>query len=211
MAQILFLQLGRLPISEASTLSKSGRGTGGFGSTDNTTFTSEVVTLKPIKGRPPGTTFLGAQPSKATVRLNSPTGLSTQIIIDSGSNITLVSSKLLERMNPSPKPKEGQNIKINQVTGRSSTTQYVTLNIYFDIEPKPVTLKLEAYIVKDMNAPLILGNDFADQYSLSIIRDNGSTSLKLGDSGHTIPLDSSVDSAFLDVKALRAEAMATQH
>jgi len=62
-----------------------------------------------------------------------------------------------------------------------------------------------------MNAPLILGNDFADQYSLSIIRDNGSTSLKLGDSGHTIPLDSSVDSAFLDIKALRAEAMAAQH
>jgi len=211
MAQILFLQLGRLPISESSNLTESERGTRGFGSTDNNTFASEVITLEPIKGRPPGTTFLGAQPSKATVRLNSPTGLSTQIVVDSGSNITLVSSKLLERISPSPKPREGQNIKINQVTGQSSTTQYVTLNIYFDTEPKPVTLKLEAYIVKDMNAPLILGNDFADQYSLSIIRDNGSTSLKLGDSGHTIPLDSLVDSAYLDVKALRVEAMAAQH
>ena len=211
MAQILFLQLGQLPISESSALTKSEKGTGGFGSTDNDTFASEVITLEPIKGRPPGTTFLGAQPSKATVRLNSPTGPSTQIVIDSGSNITLVSSKLLEKMNPSPKSKEGQNIKINQVTGRSSTTQYVTLNIYFDTKPKSITLKLEAYIVKDMNAPLILGNDFADQYSLSIIRNNGATSLKLGDSGFTIPLDSSVDSAFLDVKALRAEAMAAQH
>jgi len=211
MAQILFLQLGQLSISESTTLSKSQRGNGGFGSTDSNSFTSEVIILEPVKGRPPGTTFLGAQPSKATVRLNSPTGLSTQIVIDSGSNITLVSSKLLEKMNPSPRPKEGQNIKINQVTGRSSTTQYVTLNVYFETKPRPVSLKLEAYIVKDMNAPLIFGNDFADQYSLSIIRDNGSTSLKLGDSGYTIPLDSSVDSAFLDVKALRAEAMAAQH
>jgi len=117
MAQILFLQLGRLPISESSTLTKSERGSGGFGSTDNNTFASEVITLEPVKGRPPGTTFLGAQPSKATVRLNLPTGPSTQIVIDSGSNITLVSSKLLEKMNPPPKPKEGQNIKINQVTG----------------------------------------------------------------------------------------------
>ena len=211
MAQILFLPLGQLSITESSTLSKSDRGTRGFGSTDSNTFASEVITLEPVKGRPPGTTFLGAQPSKAMVRLNSPTGLSTQIVIDSGSNITLVSSKLLEKMNPSPKPKEGQNIKINQVTGRSSTTQYVTLNIYFETKPKPVSLKLEAYIVKDMNAPLIFRNDFADQYSLSIIRDNSSTSLKLGDSGYTIPLDSSVDSAFLDVKALRAEAMMAQH
>jgi hypothetical protein len=62
-----------------------------------------------------------------------------------------------------------------------------------------------------MNAPLILGNDFADQYSLSIIRDNGTTSLKLGDSGHTIPLDSSVDSSFLEVRALQASAMAALH
>jgi hypothetical protein len=74
-----------------------------------------------------------------------------------------------------------------------------------------VSLRLEAYIVKDMNAPLILGNDFTDQYSLLIIRDNGTTSLKLGDSGHTIPLDSSVDSSFLEVRALQASAMAALH
>ena len=81
----------------------------------------------------------------------------------------------------------------------------------FETNGNTVSLKLEAYIVKDMNAPLILGNDFADQYSLSIIRDNGNTSLKLGDSGHTIPLDSSVESSYLDVQALQARAKAILH
>ena len=63
-------------------------------------------------------------------------------------------------------------------------------------------MDIDAYIVKDMNAPLILGNDFADQYSLSILQENGSTSLKLGNSGRTIPLNSSVKSSYLGVQAM---------
>ncbi len=70
---------------------------------------------------------------------------------------------------------------------------------------------LEAYVVKDMNTPLILGNDFADQYSLSILCENGNTSLKLGDSGHYIPLDNSVESLYLHMQALQACAQAMQH
>jgi deoxyuridine 5'-triphosphate nucleotidohydrolase len=211
MAQILFLPLSQLPIQEAKELKPTSRGSGGFGSTDTTTLSANVHQLKTIAGRPPGTTFLGVQPSKATVRVNALNGHSTQIVVDSGSNITLVSSKLLDKLNPSPKPKEGQHIKINQVTGRSSTNHFVPLELFFETPKEPVSLKIEAYIVKDMNAPLILGNDFADQYSLSLLRENGSTSLKLGDSEHVIPLDSSVESSFLEVKALRAEVMAALH
>ena len=62
-----------------------------------------------------------------------------------------------------------------------------------------------------MNAPIILGNDFTDQYSLLIIRENGTTSLRLGDSGYSIPLDSSVDSSYLKVQALQLKASKIQH
>ena len=79
------------------------------------------------------------------------------------------------------------------------------------MSPDPAVLHLEAYIVKDMNAPLILGNDFANQYSLLIICDNGTTSLKLGDSGYFIPLDSLVNSSFLEMHAFQAEVMAMLH
>jgi len=72
-------------------------------------------------------------------------------------------------------------------------------------------MQLEAYVVKDMNTPLILGNDFADQYSLSILHENSNTSLKLGDSGHYIPLDNSVESLYLNMQALQARARAMQH
>ena len=79
------------------------------------------------------------------------------------------------------------------------------------MSPDPAVLRLEAYIIKDMNALLILGNDFADQYSLSIIHNNGMTSLKLGDSGYFVPLDSSVESSFLEMHAFQAEVMAVLH
>ena len=146
------------------------------------------------------------QPSKATVRLNSPNGPLAQVVIDSGSNISLVSTQLLDKMNPPLKPKTGQEIKISQVTGRSSTSQYVPLELYFETTKSLVSIKIEAYIVKDMNAPIILGNNFADQYSLSIIREDGTTKLRLGTSSLTISLDSSVDSAYLEVQAMQLQA-----
>ena len=138
-------------------------------------------------------------------------GPTTSIMIDSGSDILLVSSKLLEQLKPAPKPHEGQHIKINQVTGHSATTQYIMLELFFETDQQTVSMGIEAYIVKDMNRPLILGNNFADQYLLSMIWDNGNTSLKLGDSRCTIPLDSLVESSYLNVQALQACTQAIQH
>jgi len=92
-----------------------------------------------------------------------------------------------------------------------STNQYIPLDLYFKTSPDPVVLCLEAYIVKDMNALLILGNDFANQYSLSIIQGNGSTSLKLEDSGYSVPLNSSVNGSFLSTCAFQVKVMAVLH
>ena len=117
MAQILFLPLVQPPVVETLEISNTERGPQGFSSTNPTTFTTEVIELRPVAGRPPGTTFLGAQPSKATVRLNSPNSPLAQVVIDSGSNISLVSTQLLDKMDPPLKPKTGQDIKISQVTG----------------------------------------------------------------------------------------------
>ena len=155
--QILFLPLCSLPLEDTWELSTMKRGTHRFGSTDIKSFQAKVIQLKPAAGQPPSTTFLGAQPSKATVRLDLPDSPQTQIVIDSGSNITLVSLRLLDQLPTPPKPKEGQSIKINQVTRQSSTSQYITLDIHFETSGNPVSIRLEAYVVKDMNAPIITG------------------------------------------------------
>ena len=55
-----------------------------------------------------------------------------------------------------------------QVTGKASISGYVELDLYFHTKEGPVKIKVKAYVVKGMTTPLILGNDFVDQYSLSV-------------------------------------------
>jgi hypothetical protein len=78
---------------------------------------------------------------------------------------------VLGAMENPPKVKTGQKINLIQVTGSSKISGYVTVPIYFDSDNGPVQLEIEAYVVKGMTTPLILGNDFADQYSISLIRE----------------------------------------
>lgn len=69
----------------------------------------------------------------------------------------------------------GQKILLVQVTGWTLIRGYVEIPLIFETEDGPVELPLEAYVVKGMNTDFILGNDFADQFLLSIIRKDGKT------------------------------------
>ena len=91
--------------------------------------------------------------------------------------------KALDALSEAPKIKKGQRINLVQVTGKASISGYVDLNLYFLTTEGPVKIKVEAYVVKGMTSPLILGNDFADQYSLSVKQMEGRTFLEFGDSG----------------------------
>ena len=79
--------------------------------------------------------------------------------------------------------KKGQKINLVQVTRKASISEYVELDLYFNTKDGPVKIKVAAYVVKGMTTPLILGNDFADQYSLLVKRMEGRTFLEFGDSG----------------------------
>jgi hypothetical protein len=92
-----------------------------------------------------------------------------KVIIDSGSDITLISLKALESLLKRLKIRTGQKINLIQVMGTSSISGFVNLDICFHAEGGPVKLTIEAYVVKGMTTPFILGNDFADQYSISTI------------------------------------------
>ena len=49
-----------------------------------------------------------------------------------------------------------------------------------------------------MSTPLILGNDFMDQYSISVICQEGSCTIEFGDSNWRMPVNNSVSLPFLD-------------
>ena len=68
----------------------------------------------------------------------------------------------------------------------------VDIDLYFHTPDGPVKINVEAYVVKGMSTPLILGNDFADQYSISVIRQEGSCTIEFGDSNRRMPVNNSV-------------------
>ena len=83
------------------------------------------------------------------------------------------------------------------VTRKVSISGYVELDLYFNTKDGPVKIKVEAYIVKGITTPLILGNDFADQYSLLVKWLEGRTFLEFGDSGRTLDIANSVSPEFI--------------
>ncbi|QRW19991.1 Retrovirus-related Pol polyprotein from transposon [Rhizoctonia solani] len=77
----------------------------------------EEITLKQLMSRPPGTAFFG---SKATIIkgwLQTSNGPKKRITFDSGSEITLIDESILKTLDPSPRVRIGQKLKLIQVTG----------------------------------------------------------------------------------------------
>lgn len=150
-----------------------------------------MIELRKIMARPPGCTFLGASAIQAKALLGESEQEETTVIIDSGSDITLIAQDTLDSLISKPKLKTGQKINLIQVTGSSSISGYVTLDLVFQTPEGPVKINVEAYVVKGMTTPFILGNDFSDQYSISLLRNEGRTYLLFGDSQRKLEVQNS--------------------
>jgi hypothetical protein len=154
----------------------------------------ELVELKKLMARPPGCAFLGSKATQTTVAVGQPGTDPMKIIVDSGSDITLISQATLDSLSCKPATKGGQKIELIQVTGRSSISGFVDLDLFFQPKEGPVKIGVEAYVVKGMSTPFILGNDFSSQYSISVLREDMRTYIKLGDSGRTVEAEDALSS-----------------
>jgi hypothetical protein len=89
-----------------------------------------IVELRKYMARPPGCSFLGAKATETTATIG---GLDTDpisVIVDSGSDITLISQKALENLSNMPRTKAEQRIDLIQVTGKSIISGYITLDLF---------------------------------------------------------------------------------
>ncbi|KAF8467067.1 hypothetical protein JB92DRAFT_3135688 [Gautieria morchelliformis] len=86
-------------------------------------------------------------------------------------------------MEDPPEVKMGQEVSLIQVTGSSKISGYVTIPIIFDSDSGPVQLEIKAYVVQDMATPILLGNYFSNQYSISIMRKGPHSYLIFGETG----------------------------
>ncbi|QRW10607.1 Retrovirus-related Pol polyprotein from transposon [Ceratobasidium sp. AG-Ba] len=153
----------------------------------HTTIGSKVV-LRCISSRPPGTHWMGTKSSVISGWIGPVKGDPTKIIFDSGSEITLISEKLYKSLNPKPAVHIGQGVHIIQVKGNTETKNYITVPLTFETPQGQVEMLVDAYIVPDMTTGFLLGNDFSNQYQLSLIRESNHSYVKAGSSYRQIPV-----------------------
>jgi len=88
-------------------------------------------------------------------------------------------------MKKPPRQKTGQKVMVNQITGSCLINKYITLPIVFGTTAEAlVEITVDAYIVKGMTVPFVLGNDFAGQYQLSLIREDDLSYISFGKTDH---------------------------
>ena len=74
------------------------------------------------------------------------------------------------------------------MTGSTGCSEYVKLKLYFRSQFGPICLKgVEAYVVKDMTANMLIGEDTQLAWQLNSIRNNGNRFWQVGLSAHLIP------------------------
>ncbi|QRV77005.1 Transposon Tf2-1 polyprotein [Ceratobasidium sp. AG-Ba] len=148
------------------------------------------LVLRRVMSRPPGTAWMGTKSSivKGWIGDLCP---DFEITFDSGSDITLISQKKWELLKPTPPKRKGSKIKIIQVTNNCFINEFITVPLVFNTKEGPVEMLVEAYIVKDMSTDFILGNNFGNQYLLSLLRKTEGTFIEL----RTSDTDPRTDSA----------------
>ena len=96
------------------------------------------------------------------------------------------------------KLQQGQRVNLVQVTGNTSISGYLDMDLYFHTPDDHIKIIVEACVVKGMSTPLISGNDVADQYSILVIHQEGSCMIEFGESDPRMPVNNSVSPPFLE-------------
>ncbi|KJA13755.1 hypothetical protein HYPSUDRAFT_107509, partial [Hypholoma sublateritium FD-334 SS-4] len=102
--------------------------------------------------------------------------------LDSGADITLMSEECYNSVEGLPKIRDGMRMKLYHLTGGAKVLGYVRTVIFANAtDGTIVSFELEAYVVRGMRVPLLLGEDFQSTYEIGIIcHASGRTEVKVG-------------------------------
>ncbi|KIY47357.1 hypothetical protein FISHEDRAFT_28570, partial [Fistulina hepatica ATCC 64428] len=95
--------------------------------------------------------------------------------LDSGANITLISHDYfveLQAQKKSPNLKKGKKLNLYQLTDKAQSMEgYCNLPIFMEADDsQKIRMDTEAYIVKGMSIPILLGEDFMLNYAIGVTR-----------------------------------------
>lgn len=102
--------------------------------------------------------------------------------LDSGADITLMLEEFYNSLEGLPKLKEGLRMKLYHLTGDAKVLGYTRTILYACASDHTIiSFKLEAYIVRGMRVPILLGEDFQTTYEIGLSRHaSGQTEVLVG-------------------------------
>ena len=115
------------------------------------------------KGRslPEGMGSLGSKALHMRARIHKLNSDDVKARLDSGADITLISEDFWKTMTDPPRLREGMRMKLYHLTGGAKVLGYIKTELYATAQDESiVSFELEAYVVRNMNVPLLLGEDF---------------------------------------------------
>lgn len=129
----------------------------------------EIFKAPKVQQLPDGPGSLGARALHVKLRVHSLDGVEIRGRLDSGADITHMSEECWESIPGLPKPKEGIHMKLYHLTGQAKVLGYIKTIIYLLTKTgEVVSFELEAYVVRNMRVPLLLGEDFQSSYELGV-------------------------------------------
>ncbi|THU89327.1 hypothetical protein K435DRAFT_678257, partial [Dendrothele bispora CBS 962.96] len=166
---------------------------------------TKVEKIQKARSLPEGLSSLGTKALCVKARLGSLDSQEMEVRLDSGADITLISENTWKELDL-PTPKSGLRMKLYQLTGEAKVLGYVQFPVYINsTDGTTLCFDTEAYVVRNMNAPILLGEDFQTMYELAIIRNSsGKHVLMIGKSPKTISA-SSVKGNSLNFEIRKAE------
>ncbi|KDQ23442.1 hypothetical protein PLEOSDRAFT_1049779, partial [Pleurotus ostreatus PC15] len=144
---------------------------------------------------------------KAAVASHLITPIRTRL--DSGADITLMSqdywNTLPDQMRPSLKT--GSKVQLQQLTCSATILSFVNTVLYAETKDHRLArFDIEAYIVQDMQVPLLLGEDFMTSYEIGITRKSSGQCTVYASSGTIALAASTSDSYRLGIYVRKAYA-----
>ncbi|KAJ7192977.1 hypothetical protein GGX14DRAFT_577640 [Mycena pura] len=153
----------------------------------------KVHQVRRMKQLPDGLASLGTRALHVRATVGSSSAEPIRGRLDFGVDIILRSEEFWASIPGLPKPTEGIRMKLYHFTGQAKILGYVKTTLYLTTtDGELVSFKLEAYVVRNMRVPLLLGEDFQMSYELGVTREvSGKCEVQIGKSNLVIPASSS--------------------
>lgn len=149
---------------------------------------SEPIVMRRKRNPKPGESAVGVSVLSVKGWIGSTENEPIDLRIDSCADITLLLEEYYAAMPNPPVIREGHRMSLAELTNEGTAIKgYAKLKVMMEsTEGEILQLEAEAYVVKGMSVPILLGEDFQINYEMGVSRNENGSKLTFGGTEHEV-------------------------